>query len=287
MAKRKHELLTDPERGQLIGNPTDRDRLARLYTFEPVDIDLIGVRREQRNLLGVAVQLALLRHSGMTLAQLLQDRGAMPEALISFAAGQLGVAPAVFADYAVREQTMTDQARELAARLGMRGPIRADIPRMIDAAARAAWPTDKGIAIASGVIAGLRQADILLPSISTIERAAIAGRARARKQAAQALISAVTPEQLLALDALFAEMAADGSSRLTWLKAIPVAAKPDHIRQILERLKFVRQIGIAAQAAGSIHVDRYRQFVREGRVSATYMIERYASGRRMRRWLRS
>ena len=280
MAKRKHELLTEAEREQLIGIPTDRDQLARLYTFEPADIDLIGARREKRNLLGVAVQLALLRHPGMTLAQLLQDRSAMPVALISFAAGQLGVSPSVFADYAVREQTMTDHARELAARLGMRGPVRSDIPLMIDAAARAAWPTDKGIVVASGVIAGLRQARIPLPSISTIERAAIAGRARARKQAAQALISAVTPEQLLALDALFAETAADGISRLTWLKSIPVAAKPDHIRQILERLKFVRQIGIAAQAAGNIHVDRYRQFVREGRVSATYMIERYASGRR-------
>lgn len=280
MAKRKHEILTDAEREQLIGIPTDRDRLARLYTIEPADVDLIGTRREQRNLLGVAVQLALLRHPGMTLAQLLQDRGAMPEALISFAAGQLGVSPAVFADYASREQTMTDHGRELAARLGMRGPGRADIPLMIDVAARAAWPNDKGIVIASGVITGLREARILLPSLSTIERAAIAGRARARKQAAQALLSTVTAEQFVALDALFTETAGDGASRLTWLKSIPVAAKPDHIRQILDRLKFVRQIGIAAQAAGSIHVDRCRQFIREGRVSATCMIELYASERR-------
>ena len=69
MAKRKHEILTDAEREQLIGIPTGRDRLARLYTIEPADVDLIGTRREQRNLLGVAVQLALLRHPGMTLAQ--------------------------------------------------------------------------------------------------------------------------------------------------------------------------------------------------------------------------
>ena len=71
-----------------------------------------------------------------------------------------------------------------------------------------------------------------------------------------------------------------GVSRLTWLKSIPVAVKPDHIRHILERLRFVRQIGIAAEAADNIHLDRYRQFVREGRVSATYMIERYATTRR-------
>ena len=38
MAKRKHELLTDAERELLIGIPSDRDHLARLYTLEPADI---------------------------------------------------------------------------------------------------------------------------------------------------------------------------------------------------------------------------------------------------------
>lgn len=280
MTKRKHELLTNAEREQLIGIPRDRDLLARLYTFEPNDLSIIGIRREQRNWLGAALQLALLRHPGMSLAQFLQDGKEVPQELLAFVAAQLGLSPTVLADYAGRGQTMTDHARELAARLGMRGPSSADIPLMIDAAAKAAWPSDKGSTIAAGLIAGLREAGILLPSISTIERAGIAGRARARKQAAQALLSAVTAEQLLALDGLFDNVVADGVSKLTWLKSIPVAAKPDHIRQILERLKFVRAIGIPATVANNIHVDRYRQFVREGRTSATYMIERYATARR-------
>ncbi len=204
----------------------------------------------------------------------------MPRELLGFVATQLGLSPAALADYTGRGQTMTDHARELATRFGMRGPPRADIPLMIDAAAKAAWATDKGSVIAAGVTSDLREAGILLPSLSTIERAGIAGRVRARKQAAQALLSAVTAEQFLALDALFDEAVADGTSKLTWLKSTPAAAKPDHIRQILDRLKFVRQMGIAANAAGKIHVDRYRQFVREGRTSATYMIERYATARR-------
>lgn len=280
MAKRKHELLTDAEREMLIGIPHDRDQLARLYTFEPNDIDIIGVRREKRNWLGVALQLALLRHPGMSLAQMLHDGGAVPADLLGFVAAQLGLPPEVLADYAARDQTMTDHARELAARLGVRGPVRADIPLMIDAAAKAAWPTDKGVIVAAGVIAGLREAGILLPSTSTIERAALAGRARARKQAAHALVSALNPQQVLTLDTLFDDASGEGTSRLAWLKSIPVAAKPDHIRHILDRLNFVRRIGIPAEAAANIHVDRYRQLVCEGRVSASYMIERYATARR-------
>jgi len=42
MAKRKHQLLTESERDQILAIPTDRDRLARLYTFEPADIEIIG-----------------------------------------------------------------------------------------------------------------------------------------------------------------------------------------------------------------------------------------------------
>src|SRR3546814_1350071 len=87
-------------------------------------------------------------------------------------------------------------ARELAMRAGLRGPTRADIPFMIEAAAKTAWATDKGMTIAIGVVTALREARILLPSISTIERASSAGRARARKQAAYALIADLSAEQV-------------------------------------------------------------------------------------------
>jgi TnpA family transposase len=59
-----------------------------------------------------------------------------------------------------------------------------------------------------------------------------------------------------------------------------MAAKPDHIKEILDRLQFVRQVGIPAKQAAMIHPDRYHQFVREGRASPAYMIERYSRARR-------
>jgi hypothetical protein len=117
--------------------------LARLYTFEPSDMEIIGARRERRNRMGVALQLALIRHPGTTLAQIIRDHGAIPHHLAAFVAEQLALRITDLADYAVREQTMTDHARSLAERLGVRAPTRADIPAMIDAAAKAAWATDK------------------------------------------------------------------------------------------------------------------------------------------------
>nr|WP_168169019.1 DUF4158 domain-containing protein [Shinella sp. HZN7] len=276
----KHELLSDAEREQLLGIPPERDDLARLYSFEPADIDLIRLRREDRNRLGIGLQLALFRHPGTTLAQVLNRTTSIPEGLLSFVSEQLGIPAEAIADYAAREQTMTDHARELANTLGLRVPARTDIPFMIEMAATVAWSTDKGVVIAAGVIDALRQAKILLPSISTIERAGIAGRARARKQATHALLAGLGTDQLAALDALFVTDPVTGITPLAWLKAIPAAAKPDHVREILDRLRFVRRIGIPAKAGTAIHPDRYRQFVREGRASPAYLIERYTGSRR-------
>lgn len=50
MVKRKHQLLTESERDQILAIPTDRDHLARLYSFEPSDIDIIGARGSVANM---------------------------------------------------------------------------------------------------------------------------------------------------------------------------------------------------------------------------------------------
>jgi hypothetical protein len=68
---------------------------------------------------------------------------------------------------------------------------------MIEAAAQSAWSTDRG-----GLIAALHAEKIILPAPSVIERAAIAGRARARKRAADALLANISPAQLTRLDRL-------------------------------------------------------------------------------------
>jgi hypothetical protein len=266
MARRKHELLTETEGEQLIGIPATATTWPGFTLSSRTISASSGSAGERETCSGLRFSL----HCCGTQAQLLLDRKELPGELVTFVAAQLGLPPALLADYAARDQTMTDHARALAAKLGMRGPVRSDISLMISAAASAAWSTDKGITIVGGVITCLRNAGIVLPSISTIERASIAGRARARKQAAEALVSPLSADQLLALDRLFDEAADRGISRLTWLKAIPHAVKPNHIRQI----------GIPAEVASAIHIDRYRQFVREGRVSATYMIERYTKARR-------
>ena len=277
MSARDHVLLTDAERTLLFGIPTAPDELARHYTLEAADLDLIRERRHDRNRLGTALQIALFRHPGMPLSQLLQLQTRAPAPLVLFLARQLGIDPTILADYATRTQTMTDHARFVAKATGVRPPTRGDIATMIAAAEQAAAETDAGLPIATGIVDALRAADIWLPMPSTIERAGIAGRARARKKAAHMMVAGLGAEQIAKVDALFG---AEEGARLAWLKAIPTASKPESVRGIVERLQAVREIGIPHDAGAGVHPARRYQFVREGRHSPAYLIARYTVPRR-------
>lgn len=70
MAHRR--LLTDEERQALLGIPLDADAMARCFTLSRADQELVARRRRGANRIGFAVQLALLRHPGIALAQLEQ-----------------------------------------------------------------------------------------------------------------------------------------------------------------------------------------------------------------------
>ena len=127
-------LLTDEERQALLGIPLDPDGMARCLTLTEADRNLVAARRRDANRIGFAVQLALLRHPGIALAQLEQP----VEPLVQWLAKQLEIPAAPFAGYANRPQTMTDHARLLATTIGLRPPTNSDLPMMIEAAAQAA-----------------------------------------------------------------------------------------------------------------------------------------------------
>ncbi len=175
---------------------------------------------------------------------------------------------------------MTDHARQLAATLGLRTPAMADLPPMIEAATQAARGTDRGQPIAAAVVAALRAGRIILPGAAVIERVAIAGRARARKRAADALLAGLSVAQLAKLDGLLTVDPSVGMTPFAWLKAMPVAPKADHIRELLDRLHRVRDMELPAGTADRIHEDRLRQFVREGHASDAHQLGRYSEHRR-------
>lgn len=274
MARRS--LLSDAERSLLFGVPADRDALARLYTLDRHDLALIATRRGDANRLGFAIQLVLLRHPGVSLSLV----GGVAAALVAYIAEQLEIEPVAFAAYAARLPTASGHARELERRLGLRPSTKGNLPLMIEAAAQAAWSTDRGLPIVEGVIASLRNNGIILPPADTIERAGLAGRARARTRAAETLLKGLAEETIAKLDALLIVDPTSGRVPLTWAKDLPSAPKPLHVRELLDKLRMVRDLALDPAAADRIHPDRLRGLVREGRSTPAYALERYTPLRR-------
>ncbi len=113
-----------------------------------------------------------------------------------------------------------------------------------------------------------------------IERIAIARRARARKRAAHVLVAGLSSEHVTKLDRLLVIDPSEGVTPFAWLKATPIAPKADHIRELLDRLKPVRGIGVLAESGGHVHKHRLQQFMREGRASDAHQLGRYSEHRR-------
>jgi TnpA family transposase len=99
------ELLSSSQREAIEAIPVDRARLIEHYVLNDADLNLIRRRRGNRNRLGFAVQLALLRFPGRVLKP---DEKPPPE-FLNFIARQLRLSSSVWANYAERDETRREQ----------------------------------------------------------------------------------------------------------------------------------------------------------------------------------
>jgi hypothetical protein len=113
--------------------------------------------------------------------------------------------------------------------LGLRPPVNADLPLLIDAATKAASATDRGVPIVAGITEALRASCITLPSPSVIERAGLAGRARARQRSYDAVLAGVPADSIASLDAILIVDPRTGLTPLAWLRDIATAPTADNV----------------------------------------------------------
>lgn len=69
-------------------------------------------------------------------------------------------------------------------------------------------------------------------------------------------------------------------TRLAWLRGIPEAVNSTALAEIVERLAYVRSIGVDPQIASKIHDRRFEQFAREGAVAPAFLLSGYGIRRR-------
>jgi hypothetical protein len=256
----RRTLLSAEARSRLFGIPTERAEMARHYVLDEADLALVRARRRAANRLGFAVQLCLLRHPGTGLG----PGEHPPVPMLAFVAEQLGVSPAAFAGYAARDQTRREHAAELGALLRLRSFHLADWRSCLRLGAEAAWATDRGEPIVAAMLAHLRREGIIVPSAAVLERIGLAARARARRLAFARLTEGMGDAERAALDGMLKpDPALRGRSRFAWLRDAPEAPGPGNILALLDRLEWVRALGVDTGRAERIHPARLARLVEE------------------------
>jgi Domain of unknown function (DUF4158) len=188
------------------------------------------------------------------------------EAMIAFVARQVGALPTAFADYALRDQTRRKHAVEQQQQLRLRSFRLADWRTSLQVGASAAWGIDRGEPIVQAMLAHLRTEGVPIPAAAVLERIGLAARVRARKRVFQVLAEGLTDAAHDALEKLLTFDPAVRHSRFAWLGNYAESPAPANLLALLDRLEYVRGLGIDAARARRIHPARLGRLLAEAAV---------------------
>ncbi|MBB5429006.1 TnpA family transposase [Paraburkholderia atlantica] len=144
----RRTILSPAERDSLFSFPESHDEIIRHYTFNEADRSLIGQHRGAANRLGYAVQLCCMRYPGVTMGAGVEP----PPALLEYVAGQLGIEPMLWTEYAKRDQTRREHLLELQSALQLRLLTVQDYRPAVQALVDLAMQTDKGLVLAQALV---------------------------------------------------------------------------------------------------------------------------------------
>jgi hypothetical protein len=259
MGSKTPRLLRPEQRALFTRVPdlTGRE-IARHYTFSPDDLSVIARHRRRANRLGFAVQLALLRFPGRALMEVPE----VPAPVLTYVAAQVGVPVNAFDHYGERVSSFYEHLDEIRRTFGYRMCGWSDLRRLGRIVLPLALESDRALPLVEAALDWLRTERIIAPGITTVERVVWSALRLAERRVTRQLLVPLAPEQRVLLDSLLhGDPALHGRTRLTWLRAAPEIASAKSLRLVLERLTFVRGLGLPLPSA-RLHPHRVRQLAR-------------------------
>ena len=194
----RRELLTPAERESLLTVPVIEAEQIRYYTLSRSDLAFIRQHRWDYNRLGVAIQLCYLRYPGRVPA-----RGETPPAaLLAIVATQLKTTPALWDQYASRDQTRREHQQEVVQRLGLTLFTRTNFRELVSSLIPTALQTIQGIVLVQSAIEEIRTRRLVLPTVRVLELIAAQATTRADRQVFVELTAPLTAHHRRGLDAL-------------------------------------------------------------------------------------
>ena len=269
-------LLTVAERGQILALPTGTEDLEAHYTPSDGDMSLIRQRRGDANRLGFAIQLCLLRHPGIALAE---DTEVAPE-LISWMASRLAVSIEAWDEYGTREETRQEHGREIRAYLGISAFGIADFRQLVEHVSDVAAHTDKGLLLVKSAMDFLQAQKIALPGIGIIERACAQALTRANRRIYATLGEQLSVDHRQRLDGLLRRRPDSSLTEIGWLRQAPLRPNARSMNEHIDRLTTWRALDLPWAASRLVHRNRLLKLAREGASMTAADLSKFEPARR-------
>jgi hypothetical protein len=269
-------LLTAAERRQVLAVPTVDEDLAVHYTLGEADMSLIRQRRGEANRLGFAIQLCLLRHPGIALAE---DTEVLPE-LVSWIADQLAIPAEAWGDYGTREETRQEHGRDIRAYLGMSTFAIADFRQLVEHTCDVAAQTDKGLLLVESAMDFLRARKVAAPGVGIIERACAQALTKANRRIYATICDNLSPEHRRRLDGLLIRRPDSPLTEIGWLRQAPLRPNARAMNEHIARLTTWRALDLPWAAGKLVHRNRLLKLAREGASMTAADLAKFEPGRR-------
>jgi hypothetical protein len=203
-----------------------------------------------------------------------------PPALLVYLAQQLDVDAGAFAVYAQRDQTRRMHLAELTRRLGLLAFDRAAFHAMVDWALQIVPSMRDPEAIATLLVEEFRRRHILLPSIAMLELIVRTAQRRAEAAVQRALTEGLSGPTLAALERRVEAGPETVPSRLSWLRTASRSPAARNLLGLIERLDFMRGLGVPRTLLGAIPQIAFQRLVDEAmRMTAQHLAEATTSRR--------
>lgn len=240
------------------------------FTLTDADLQIIDKLRGNANQMGFALQLCSLRFLGFV-PENLQE---VPEEVTEFLGKQLAVNSKVLNKYGSRPQTRTDHLSEIYKYLDFHKATE------VEEAENEAWLTERAIEhdrpllLLQMLCERLQTQKIIRPGLSLLERFIIKVRKQARLMVYEQVSALLTDDTRHLLDNL---LIADERSRRTplyWLRTGATSSSANSILASLEKISYLRQIGIEHWNLELLNPNLLKRMARIGRTSTNQMLER-------------
>jgi len=242
MPRRGRDLLTPVERIRYTSIPSNisEHQLITYFTLTPHDIEIIKNHRRDYNRLGFAVQLCVLRYSGWALSHVKE----IPDVVLEYISGQIGVDKKEFTFYNKREATKNKHLEEIVKEYKYHYFSDYQYKKITNFLYPHAMENSNSIHLINITLKELRKNKIFLPAISTIERIVWYTRDKAEQAIFSFISNSLSPEQKKKIDNLIEGKFDNSMTFFSWLNTSPGYASPDAFLKVMEKIDFIKDIDL-------------------------------------------